>query len=100
MFIGLHWERLEASLVEMTLSSRIAVRIPALLLSECLPTDKVRQVPVCAGPEKQMSLLRHKTIRQDAHVHPFHRFPQHALEARVIPVVSKTISRPLAHLRT
>jgi len=62
--ILLHGKRLESTLVKVTGPGRLAMRVPALCVSQRQPANKTRQFTVFLRPHNQVPVISHQTIRK------------------------------------
>ena len=70
VFALFHDIRLEPSLVEMTVTHRMMMGMPALRMHERQPAHEAREIAVLVRPEHQMPMIGHQAIGK----YPFARF--------------------------
>ncbi len=99
--IALDRKRLESPLIQMARTSRFAMSVPALCMSQCQPADKARQLIIFLRPHHQVPVIFHQTIRQQSSPRASHRFREHRLKRNEILILRKDRHpriRPVQHM--
>jgi hypothetical protein len=87
VLVGLHGERLETTLVQMTGAGGLVMGVPPLGMGQGQPLHELGQVPIAAGPEQEVEVIGHQEISQQPHIEPGHGFGQDPFERGEIAVV-------------
>ncbi len=65
----------------------MAMRMPALGVRQGQPADKPRELAILPRPDKQVPVVGHEAIGQQAGLRAFHGLCQHRLEGQVIRLI-------------
>jgi hypothetical protein len=89
MLIGLYGERLESTMVRVTGTGGVVMRVPALSVSQGQPPHEVGRVAIAAVPDHELEMIRHHSSRKQQHVVPDHNFSRDAFEGSEIALVGE-----------
>ena len=84
MRVVLNGERLEAALIQVPAAGTVAVRVPALRMSQGKPPRESRQLAVFPRPEHHVPVRRQHTVRQQPRFRPLHGRFQNLFERGII----------------
>jgi hypothetical protein len=94
MGITRHWKGLVAPLIDVTGAGGLSPSVPSLAVSRGQPRHERRQFAVDSGPQHQVEVVWHETVRQTPHRHALLRLAKYPEESAVVLGSIKKLQSP------
>jgi len=91
MFVALHREALEPSLIQMTVPDGPVRDPPTQRMRVCHPTEEGRHLAVCVRPDGEVPVVGQDAVGQDADRVPLVRLDHDPLERLEVGVLAEAV---------
>ena len=95
MLVVLHRKRLVASLIQMTFTGGVVVRVVTLSMRQPQPLPEATHLAIDIGADDQMPVVRHQAVRKQFQLYTVERFGDDSLERFVIRIFVKDRGSPV-----
>ena len=101
MLVALNWKRLVATLIQMTFTGGVVVRVVTLSMGQSQPLPEPTHFAIDIGADDQMPVVRQQAKRKQFQLHAVERCRDDPLERFVIRIFVKdrgAAVRPVEHV--